>query len=422
MVTRVPIPGERPLDKWSDALGHFRRAKPVNFSRVPKGGEPVRVEQSRWTAASGWAPAFPSGLGDAASLVLVFGSRELLGEGSLLRELREAHQGVPLFGCSTAGEILGTQVRDDSLVASVVRFEATGIRLARVSVGCPADSLDAGRRLGAALPPEDLVHVLVLTDGLRVNGTEFVDGLMAELPRGVTATGGLSGDAERFQETLVVTGEHAETAAAAAVGLYGHRLRVGFGSLGGWDPFGPERTITRSAGNVLYELDGRSALALYQEYLGEHAAGLPATGLLFPLSLRRGGEAGDPGLVRTILSVNDAAQSLTFAGDVPEGSFARLMKANFNRLIDGAVGAADRSLEALAGAEASLGILISCIGRKMVLKQRVEEEVEGVREVVGPSAALTGFYSYGEISPFTPSARCELHNQTMTVTLLSEGY
>ena len=160
----------------------------------------MRVEQSRWTATSGWAPAFPSGLGDTASLVLVFGSRDLLSEGSLLRELREAHQGAPLFGCSTAGEIFGTQVRDDSLVASVVHFEATKAQLARVSVGCPGDSLDAGRRLAAALPPEHLVHVLVLTDGLRVNGTEFVDGLMAELPRGVTVTGGLAGDAEHFQE------------------------------------------------------------------------------------------------------------------------------------------------------------------------------------------------------------------------------
>lgn len=338
-----------------------------------------------------------------------------------MRELREAHRGVPVFGCSTAGEILGTQVRDGSLAVSAIRLDATRVRLARSPIQNPAESLDVGRRLAAALPAAGLAHVLVLTDGLRVNGTELANGLAAGLPGGVSVTGGLSGDADRFQETLVVTGERPETGAVAAVGLYGERLQVGYGSLGGWDPFGPERTITRSAGNVLYELDGRSALALYKDYLGDHAAGLPATGLLFPLSLRRGGEAGDPGVVRTILGVNEAEQSLTFAGDVPEGSFARLMKANFDRLIDGAVGAADHSLASLAGARASLGLLISCVGRKMVLKQRVEEEVEGVRDVVGPDAALIGFYSYGEISPFTPSARCELHNQTMTITLLSEA-
>jgi hypothetical protein len=196
-------------------------------------------------------------------------------------------------------------------------------------------------------------------------------------------------------------------------------LRVGFGSLGGWDPFGPERMITRAHGNVLYELDGQSALALYKRYLGDHAKELPASGLLFPLSLRTSEHMAP--VVRTILSVNEAEQSMTFAGDVPEGGYVRLMKANFDRLIDGAVGAGRVSAQALANAPADLALLISCVGRRMVLRQRVEEEVEGVREVVGPAATLTGFYSYGEISPFTPSARCELHNQTMTVTTLRES-
>jgi hypothetical protein len=202
-----------------------------------------------------------------------------------------------------------------------------------------------------------------------------------------------------------------------AVGLYGDRLRVGCGSLGGWDPFGPERLVTRSRGNVLYELDGRSALSLYKRYLGEYAAGLPASALLFPLSLRS--EVNGPPVVRTVLAIDEAEQSMTFAGDLPEGQYARLMKANFERLIDGATDAA-RASAATLGGPAELGLLISCVGRRMVLKQRVQEELESVREVLGESAALTGFYSYGEIAPFSPSAGCELHNQTMTVTTVSE--
>jgi len=169
---------------------------------------------------------------------------------------------------------------------------------------------------------------------------------------------------------------------------------------------------------VLYELDGHSALQLYKRYLGEHASGLPATGLLFPLSLRT--NEGDSGVVRTILSVSEIDQSLTFAGDVPVGSYARLMKANFDRLIDGAIGAARTSYQALGSSSPDLAILISCVGRKLVLKQRVEEEVEGVREILGERTVLAGFYSYGEISPFTPRASCELHNQTMTITTFSE--
>ena len=111
---------------------------------------------------------------------------------------------------------------------------------------------------------------------------------------------------------------------------------------------------------------------------------------------------------------------MTFAGDVPTGCYARFMKANFDRLIDGAVGAARTSYEAVGSASPDLALLVSCVGRKLVLAQRVEEEVEGVRDVLGERTVLAGFYSYGEISPFTPHARCELHNQTMTITTLSE--
>jgi hypothetical protein len=202
------------------------------------------------------------------------------------------------------------------------------------------------------------------------------------------------------------------------LGFYGGALRVGYASLGGWDAFGPERMVTKSEGNVLYELDGKSALQLYKTYLGEHAAGLPATGLLFPLSIRQEGHPTP--VVRTILSIDEDAQSMTFAGDVPEGAHAQLMKANFDRLIDGAHGAAEATHEAVGSSSPELAILISCVGRKLVLKQRVEEEVESVREVLGDSTMLAGFYSYGEISPFTPSAKCELHNQTMTITTFSE--
>jgi hypothetical protein len=226
----------------------------------------------------------------------------------------------------------------------------------------------------------------------------------------------MAADGDRFGETLVLAGDRVESGLAVALALYGDRLRVGCGSRGGWDQFGPERRITRSEGNVLYELDGKSALALYREYLGEHAAALPASGLLYPLAIRA--EEDDQPLVRAILRVNEETQSLTFAGDIPEGWYARLMRANFDRLVDGALGAARAGVA--EGAEAELALLISCVGRKLILGQRVEEEVEAVREVLGTGTAMTGFYSYGELAPFKTGARCELHNQTMTITTLGE--
>lgn len=374
----------------------------------------MKTFQSHWTKGTGWRPALPAAR-LKAQVVLVFGGGRTLEDPARLSELSAAFPGARLFGCSTAGEIRGTDVFDDSVVATAVELERSSVRGGHIRVDDAADSREAGRRLAGTLPKEGLAHVLVLSDGLGVNGSELVKGMTSVLPPGVSVTGGLSGDGARFEKTSVVADGAAQAGTVAVLGLYG-ALKVGYASLGGWDSFGPERLITRSKGNVLYELDGQSALDLYKKYLGEHAAGLPATGLLFPLCLRAGEQ--DTGVVRTILSVDEKSRSMTFAGDVPEGALARLMKANFDRLIDGAAGAARSA--SVTGSSAELALLISCVGRKMVLKQRVEEEVEGVREILGPGAAMTGFYSYGEISPFTPSARCELHNQTMTVTTLSE--
>lgn len=379
---------------------------------------PVNIGQLIWNEGEGWRRVGPA-LESPAQLVFVFGEPSCLERPGLLDNLRARHPGAHVMGCSTAGEICAEHVYDHTIVATAIRFEKTALRVAGVSVAAAGGSAAAGRKLAQQLVAPDLAHVFALSDGLEVNGSELVAGLSDALPAGVGVTGGLSADGARFQRTLVLLDGPPQRGLVAALGLYGRHLRVGCGSLGGWDPFGPERLVTRSSGNVLYELDGRSALALYKKYLGEYAKDLPASGLLFPLLVRA--SASDTGVVRTILAVDEAAQSMTFAGDVPQGALARFMKANFDRLIDGATGAARITHEALGRREPDLAILISCVGRKLVLKQRTEEEVEAVRDVLGPRPVLTGFYSYGEISPFTPSARCDLHNQTMTITTLSES-
>ncbi len=358
-------------------------------------------------------------LGAQADLVLIFGATGRLKEAGLAEKIRASYPNACIFGCSTAGEIIGTRVLDDSLVITAVAFETTTVKGALAKIGGTRDSYGAGRELSNALAGESLRHVFILSEGLDINGSELVRGLKDHLPPGTTLTGGLSGDSDRFQETYVMLNGEPQRGVVGAIGLYGKGLRVGYGSFGGWDTFGPERLITRANGNVLYELDGKSALGLYKEYLGEHGKGLPATGLLFPLSLRMR-ESSRP-VVRTLLSVNEEDQSMTFAGDMPENVYARLMKANLERLIDGAVDAARSSSDTIGARHAELAVLISCVGRKLILKQRVEEEVEGVRDILGENATFTGFYSYGEISPFAKGGTCELHNQTMTITVLSEA-
>lgn len=376
----------------------------------------MRAAQQTWRPEVGWQPECLDIDYARVSLVWLFGAPEVLSH-DRLREIHERYPAAAVVGCSTAGEVHGTTVTDHGLVATALEFDSTRVETRHATITHPDQSAAVGHALAAQLPVEGLRHVVVLSDGLLVNGSALTRGLVEALPTAVSVTGGLAGDGPRFHETRVVGPDTLAPGVITAVGFYGDRLDVGCASLGGWDPFGPERTVTRADGNVLYELDGKSALDLYKAYLGEKARELPASGLLFPLAIRTGDATP---VVRTILGVDDATGSITFAGDIPVGSLARLMKANFDRLIEGARGAATTSRHVLGGEAPVFALLISCVGRKLVLGQRTEEEVEGVREVVGDRAVLGGFYSYGEISPFTPGATCELHNQTMTITTFAE--
>ncbi|MFZ6876498.1 FIST signal transduction protein [Undibacterium sp. Di27W] len=384
------------------------------------------MQVSQNIVRNGQIPQFPlSPKPKAGQLVLFFGSSDLLSNPAYFQAVRKAFPDAIIAGCSTAGEIHGTAVYDDTVVVTVVDFEYTSLHFSKVDILEASQSFSAGKALIESLPAKDLTHVLIFSDGLKVNGTELTRGLKAQLPAHVEVTGGLSADGANFKKTLVCANDIPVEGQIAAIGLYGQHIKVSYGSLGGWDSFGPDRQITRSIGNVLYDLDGQPALELYKKYLGEHAAGLPSTALLFPLSLHNAWQEGSEsntrdGVVRTILGVNEADQSMTFAGDMPEGAYARLMKANFERLIDGASGAAKICAALMQNNTTELALLISCVGRKLVLKQRVEDEVEAVREVLGPQATLTGFYSYGEISPHMSGGPCELHNQTMTITTFRE--
>lgn len=376
----------------------------------------MQVKQFQYVPDSGWSSTSETAL-ERADLILAFGSGKDCNGEILTGWWQEHYPGVPLLGCSTAGEILNTEVNINTIALTAIKFDSTEIRLEEVTFEDGADSFALGQALAGKFATESMKLFFVLSDGLNVNGTRLVDGLSDVLPAEVVITGGLAGDGKRFQETQICVNQNYGPCRIGAVAFYGENLDVGYGSLGGWDSFGPDRLITKAESNVLYELDGQSALKLYKEYLGEYASDLPASGLRFPLKVTtpEGKE-----FVRTLLAIDEDEDSMTFAGDLPEGSYARLMKANFDRLIDGAIGAAE-STQGAMHRQPELAILISCVGRKLVLEQRVEEEVEGVSSVFDDQAPLTGFYSYGEICPLLDEVGCTLHNQTMTITTLREG-
>ena len=379
------------------------------------------VRRVSYSLESGtWSGALPE-LDSDQTLVLAFGSPSVKGDRRAFEELARKYPRSHVLGCSTSGEVHGDEIRDDSVSVAVCRFARTRLSTSAVSVRESRQSFAAGQALARKLKQDDLKAVFVLSEGLNVNGSELVRGFNAVLGTGIPVTGGLAGDGSDFNETWVALGSRVESGLVAAVGLYGTDVVVGHGSQGGWDRFGPERVVTRSEGNVLFELDGRSALELYKEYLGDQASGLPATGLLFPLALQSP-NAPNREVVRTLLSVDESAGSMTFAGDLPEGHRVQLMKANFDRLVSGASGAAASANGRVVpeGAKGDLlAVAVSCVGRRLVLKDRTEDEVEAVLESLPPSTSLVGFYSYGELSPHSDGT-CGLHNQTMTLTVFGE--
>ena len=340
----------------------------------------MKVQQFIWFKDQ-WQGQNPEDSSISPQLGLLFGNVNYFIKNELGREIHKTFPDMILAGCSTAGEITNDRILDQSLVLTLIEFEKTGVKAEAVHFKDVQQVLQAGRTLGKKLPKKGLSHAIVLSEGLDINGSDLVKGIADELPEGVQLTGGLAGDDDNFEQTYVLLNERSERDLLVLVGLYGVAVEIGHGCYGGWDPFGPDRLVTEAEQNILYKLDDQPALELYKKYLGEYADNLPSSGLLFPLLILD--EDRKTGLVRTILGIDEEKNALIFAGDIPQGSYARLMKSNHYRLIDGAQQSAVESVEPLDNKNPDLALIFSCVGRKLVLKQRTEEELEVLREVYG---------------------------------------
>lgn len=376
----------------------------------------MRTEQLSWTEASGWKSN--SGGTGPANLVLYFGKRKALANGARYDELRAKFPAAHLLGCSTGGQIRNRDIIDDEIAAVALNFNATTVKLASAPAEGATGSRVCGETIGRQLAGDGLAGIFVLSDGLNVNGSELVAGIASAVGPQVPLSGGLAGDGADFASTLVGGDCAPRKHLVAAVGFYGNAVRFGHGSAGGWDEFGPHRRITRSQGNVLFELDGKPALDIYKRYLAEDAAGLPGTALQFPLRIRNPQQAKYQ-MVRTVLAVDHTMDSMTFAGDMPQGWAAQFMHGNFTRLTAGAADAA-RQAVATIGERDGVAIMVSCIGRRLLMGNRTIDEVSAAGSVLGSDMPRLGFYSYGEITPTGAAGSSQLQNQTMTVTTISE--
>lgn len=372
----------------------------------------MEISQLRWTLNAGWE--IPPASARTANLVLAFAEAAYFRQPECYKDLRRMFPTAYILGCSSSGSIHDVGISDGDIVVTAVTFEQGYVRLVTAEAAPGKDLQALATGMMKELTAADLRHAFVLSDGLSVNGSDLARGLNSA---GIPVTGGLAGDGTRFTSTWVMADAPAAQNVVALVGFFGD-LEARSGCVAGWREFGAERRVTRSLGNVVYEIDHQPALAIYTRYLGEMARDLPSSGLRFPLSIRPSEQDVLP-VIRTVLAVDATTQSLTFAGDVPQGSFCRLMKTEVDALIDGSGMAADAAKSATEG-KSSLCLVVSCVGRRLVLGQLTEEELDIVRARLGPEAAITGFYSYGELAPFSNVVGCQLHNQTMTLTTLSE--
>lgn len=351
-------------------------------------------------------------------LVLVFGNRYLLEKAEVIDEIRKEFPYEDLVFGSTSGEIVDCNVTEQAITVTAIEFEKSSFVVKRANVlDFDKNAQKLGQALYQEMPKENLKHLFVLSEGSFVNGSSLINGLETSIENTISITGGMCGDDARFEKTLASYKENPKEGEVILIGFYGDSLEISFASFGGWEPFGPERVITKSENNILYEIDGQPALDLYKKYLGAKSSELPQASLLYPLNVTPD-DKNEP-VVRTILNINNDDQSMILAGDVPVNSRVQLMMASVDGVAQGAHKAAGFAMNNRKKAP-ELSILVSCIGRKLVMSQRVEEELELVREVIGNQVPMTGFYSYGEMAPFNGSKTCELHNQTMTLTLISE--
>lgn len=373
---------------------------------------------SIYRGSKGWEQDLRKDLDSPTTVVLILASPSYFNSPDVIGEVISAFPNSHILGCSTAGEIYQNEFVEGSIVCVILQFEKTRLQSTSLPISSSENSFSSGKKLAESLLSDDLKAVFVLSEGLTINGSSLLEGLNSVLPKQVVVTGGLAGDGNDFKQTWTIHNESVQTNQIVAIGFYGEKFKVFHGSYGGWDIFGPERFVTKSKGNILFELDNQPALRLYKQYLGEKSSQLPASGLLFPLQIRKDLHDTQP-LVRTILGIDERSQSLIFAGDIPEGYLAQLMSANFERLIDGAGKAA--SLLNLGNITAPLFCCaISCVGRRLALSERVEEELEAAFNFIPKQALLMGFYAYGEISPTVKGESCSFHNQTMTITAFME--
>ncbi len=339
------------------------------------------------------------------------------GMSEMLVGITEAVGTPKLAGCTTDGEISTGGFSTGSVVLGGVVSDTITFEVASTS-SIGAGSENAGRRLAQQLP-RAAAHVQIFSDGLTGNGCAILRGMESVFGPQVPISGGAAGDARAMKQTWQFIGSRVLTDSVTAIAFSGN-VQVGTGVRSGWFPAGVPKTVTRAAGNVVYEMEGEPALAVYRRYLGPLADKLPAVGIQFPFGIvDEVGSLGESPILRAPMAINETDGSVTFAGEIPQGSTIGLTTGgSATSLLDASADAARRAMDALGGVSPSMIFFYSCMARKILLGTRTGEETERISNVVGRHVPIIGFYTYGEYCPNVSGNECKLHNETATVTVV----
>lgn len=349
------------------------------------------------------------------NLILCFSSIDEHSLKPFLSQLKQQFPIANIVGCSSGGDIQDTNITYSALALTFVQFENTKLDVKLTNL---KHSTNQTIQFKHPLDENLLKHILVFTD-LQSNDFNFISRLQQELPKHIRVSGGVAAAHEltKNNNTYIIYQNKTYKDAAVYIGFYGSQLSINCGSHAGWDSYDIERIATKVSGNILYELNGEKALKIYKSCLSKLNKKIEDSPFWHPVSIRIFEE--ERPIIRTVIGFNEEDDSIMFAGDIPLNCSVKLMKANLDRIITGAKKSAQ---DCLIGQQSKpqLAILVSCIGRQVVLNKLINEELEIVKETLGDNCALSGYYSYGEFAPISKSSRGVLHNQTMTITTITE--
>ena len=363
-----------------------------------------------------WDKELDYSLDSHSTLIIIFGNKD--------KEVVPIINNFPqskIIGCSSGGEICKDfYTLNDSLVISVIQFEKSSLTTVTVDINNYDDSFSKGKEIFSALQDENLKGIITFAPGLTINGTKFVAGL-SSTKGACTICGGLAGNSD-ITETFIYSNKGKELDKAVAVGVYGEDVEVFSSAYSGVAPISLEREITLAKDNIVFEIDNMTAYEFYCKYLPDSLEisqdNFNSLSFQFPLSIADNLNI-DEDTVRTPIGLNITNGSIIFSGEFTTGDKVRLLRATTDRFIEGA-NKACRNLYSEIGNRENLVIAVSCVGRRSVLRDYIDDEIVTMKNIVSHHGTLCGFYSFGEISDRTNNYSV-FHNQTMNLIGIVEN-